>query len=556
MIPELPVHPRIDRLRRTGEARPAGDGAAATDAHLSAPRSHSLEAPVEEPMQVPTDRLIGLRFLKAALGRQRRLWLGAALVGLAIGLLYHQAVPLKYWATSTVYLAHPSTTAGTVAAQDDLAMLQTDAVASRALARLQDPGLTASGLLGKQPGTLLSENVLEITVSGPSPKVAVRRVDALTSAYLSYRAAQYDRQNRALVSAATAQVAKLQAEVTTLTRQIGSASGASGRLTVLEAQRTAALSQITGLEIAIQQDNLNQLAVTNGSRVLGRGALVPASKKKVLVLDGLTGLVGGLGLGLIVVVTFAMLSDRVRRREDVSAILGVPVAVSVGRVAHRRGRTGWRAPGRATAARDPELQLLVHHLRQQLRRGDLAPRALVVPVGDEHGAAVALLALSGQLAGDGAEVVLVDATERRTLARMVGRASSRLRSPAARREPSPPTVVTAPLPQDGWREGEGSSAAIAPGTTVLVLGTVDPAVGASHLRRWSHEAIVMVSAGHAGVQQLAATGELLDAAGIAIGSAVLLDAEPSDDSVGLPTRSSGPAYRSASPVQVPRPTVT
>ncbi|MGH9919900.1 MAG: hypothetical protein ACRD6W_13680, partial [Nitrososphaerales archaeon] len=97
-----------------------------------------------EPMQIPAERMVGLRFLKAALARQRRVWLGAAAAGLAIGGLYHMVVPLKYWATSTVYLAYPSNTAGTVADQDALAMLQTNAVADRALAQLHEPGVTAA----------------------------------------------------------------------------------------------------------------------------------------------------------------------------------------------------------------------------------------------------------------------------------------------------------------------------------------------------------------------------------------------------------------------------
>jgi hypothetical protein len=535
MIPQLPIYPRIDRLTGRSEAH-GDDSVAAAAAPLGSPGVLEPE-PDAEPMQLPADRMLGLRFLKTTLGRHRRLWLGAAAVGLAAGGLYHLAVPVKYSAASTVYLVHASTASGTVAAQDDLAILQTNAVAKRALTLLHEPGLTATGLLGKQPGTLLSQNVLEITVSGPSPEIAVRRVDALTSAYLTFRAQQFDQQSRTLVTATTAQVAKLQSDVTALSAEIGSASSSSGERTVLEAQRTADLSQITGLKAAIQDDNLNRLAVTKGSKVLGRGALVPFSRKKVFILDGLTGLVAGLGLGVLLVVTFAMLSDRVRRREDLAAILGAPVGASIGRIG-RRALRGRRSATTPATRRDPELQAFVRHLRQQLRSSGMST-VLLVPIGDAHrAAAAALVALSCDLAGEGADVVLVDATNRRVLARSLHRESARLQSLAERTKTKPPSLVLAPLPRDPAGSGGELPGIPNPelGNTVLVLATVDPTVGASHLLCWSRQAILTVSAGRSGVQQVAAAAELLDAAGIAVRSAVLLDTDPRDESVGLPSQ--------------------
>lgn len=552
MIPELPL-PRLDGALRRREPSPdplaptAGSGS-------TAPASPALEpapAPAPaEPMQIPTDRMIGLRFIKAALGRTRRFWLATAAAGLAIGALYHVAVPLKYWATSTVYLAHASTAASTVAAQDDLAMLQTNSVARRALAHLHDPALSPGALLGKQPGTLLSQNVLEIAVSGPSPQAAVRRVNALTSAYLSFRAQEYDQQSRALVAATTAQVAKLQSEVATLSAKIAASPATSGQLTVLQAQRTAALSQITGLDAAIQQDQLNHLAVTNGSKVLSAGALAPSSEKKAIVLDGLTGLVAGLGLGVTVILALAMLTDRVRRREDVAALLGVPVTLSVAGLAGRGPGALRRAVRPGALRRRPELHKVVHHLRQQLRSDGAPSSVLVVPVGSAREAATALVALSFELSGQGADVVLVDSTPRRVLRRTAGRAAAR-RFPGPRRRLPALTVVTAPLPPGVGRTGPPAPP-IASGATVLVLATVDPAVGASHLRSWNRRAVVMVSAGHARVQQLASTVELLDAAGVAVGSAVLIGAEPGDDSVGLPARSAPVGRPAASAALEPR----
>lgn len=562
-----PEMPRVDRLQPDGDAWPAAPLPAATNGPaLDAVTAAAVGAATgagagtgtgAESMQIPAERMIGLRFLRAALRRSRGIWLGAAAIGLAIGACYHVVVPLHYWATSTVYLAHASTDAGTVAAQDDLAMLQTDAVTSRALAQLHEPGLTAAGLLGKQPGTLLSQNVLQISVAGPSPATALRRVNLLTSAYLSFRAHQYDQQMRSIVDAARAQLTKLQREVTTLTATIGLASTSSGRRTILEAQKTTALTEITSLEATIQQDNLNKLAVTNGSRVLGRGALVPSSRQKVIILDAATGLVAGLGLGLIVVLVLAMLSDRVRRREDVAALLGAPVGVSVRNAGTGGQWTPKRAAGTIAATRDPELQSLVAHLRQQLRRTAAFPSVLVVPAGSTRGSAAALLALSSDLAAEGAHVVLVDATAQRTLFGAWGRRASPLPELPETGQRPPVTIVCAQLPHDGAPAAQTVTAeSIPPGSVVLVLATVDPAAGAAHLAAWASDAVVVVASGRVRMHQLVATAELLGAAGIAVRSAAVLGAEAQDESVGLPVQAPGPVWRSPSTAPVARPTAT
>lgn len=502
-------------------------------------------------MQLPTDRAFGLRVLKSALGRWRRFWLGAALVGLAVGGLYHAVVPLKYWATSTVYITGPANSSPTATAQNDLAILGTNAVANRALAQLREPGLTPAGLLGKEPGTLVSQNVLDISVSGPSPQIAVRRVNALTSAYLSFQAMQYERQDRALVVAATKQLASLQSEVTKLSRKIGAASS-TGQSTVLEAQKTADLTQITNLDATIQQDDENELAVTHGSRVLSRGAVVPGSKKKVLVFDGLTGLVAGLGLGVIAVLMVAMLSDRVRRREEVAELLNAPVTVNVGRVTSRWPRS--RTAAQMAASPRRELRLLARGLYSQLRLGENCLTELVVAMDDIRVPAAALMTLAADVAREGKRAVLVDLTRHRALGRAYGCDSVGVHDVGLGGESS--ILVVPPLPEE-CHDSEGWSGVhhLSP-DVVLILATVDASVGASHLKEWSREAVVTISAGRSSVQRLVATAELLRAAGIVIASAALLEAEPRDDSVGLPTPYAGLSLGTSGTVHAPDPTLT
>lgn len=539
MMPDLPS--RLDPL-----SRPEREDRSSPGSPFAIDPADDVES-----MRLASGRMISLAFIKAALVRQRRLWLGLAVVGLLIGAGFHVAVPVKYSATATVYLTHASDASATVAAQDDLAMLGTNAVGTRAVALLHEPKLTPRALLGKLPGTLLSDNVLLVTAWGPSSVEAVRRVDALTHAFLALRASQYDAQIGAVIAAATRQTAKLQSQVTALTAKIATTStNGTGELAALENQRTAALSQLTGLRAAIQQDELNKLAVTQGSKVLSPGTAVPVSKKKVFALDALSGLAAGLGGGLLLVIALAVMSDRARRREDVAGALGAPVALSVGQI----GGGFVRRRSVLASALEPSVALrrLARFFEDQLLEGDLRhPTCLVVAVGDSDPAAAALVALAVELADTGDVSVLVDATADRSLAGAFDRKEVGLHS----LEVGTAAAVTLLVPPPPWDDPAGTGAAaddaIASADAVLVLASVDPSVGAAHLRRWGSRAVVTVSAGKSTVQRLAATAELLESAGVQVLSSALVGADPSDDSVGMPVGNELPQRREAGLLAAP-----
>ena len=83
--------------------------------------------------------------------------------------------------------------------------------------------------------------------------------------------------------------------------------------------------------------------------VLDAATPLAHSRLKPLVLDAAVGLVVGLVLGMGIVVVRALVSDRLRRRDDVAQALGAPVKLSVGAVRLNRwlpGRAGYRRPGR------------------------------------------------------------------------------------------------------------------------------------------------------------------------------------------------------------------
>ena len=66
--------------------------------------------------------------------------------------------------------------------------------------------------------------------------------------------------------------------------------------------------------------------------MLDTAAPIPHSRLKLAIVYAVTGLIAGLALGMGIVVVRALVSDRLRRRDDIAQALGAPVKLSVGAV--------------------------------------------------------------------------------------------------------------------------------------------------------------------------------------------------------------------------------
>lgn len=505
-----------------------------------------------ETFRIVSERVVSAASLLTALRRRRAVWIVLGVLGLVLGAGYHVAIPVKYDATATLYLAHPSGTDSTTVAQNDLAMLDTAAVAERAIHSLgiAGKGLTPRSLLGKTPGTVTSGNVLTLTISAPTSTAAVQRVDALARSFLAFRAQLYRDQNRAYVSATEQQIVRLQGEVTNFNARIAALGthGHAVELADLQQQRAAATTQISQLQQSIAQTNLSTLAVVNGSRVITPGTPAPASVKKAFIEDSLGGMGAGLALGAFGVAVAEVLSDRVRRREDLAALLGAPVGVSVGRLRGRSPLKGMaprrRRPWLAGSTPAPSVRIAAQYLRDNLVARGPKSTELVVAADDLALPASAVLVLARTLAGAGERVIVVDETRDRALGRALGAGEG----PIGAVDVGDGHRFSVLVPERPWeshhdlasQESLGLVEELAAADAVLVVATVDPGLGAGHLRRWSADAVLAVTAGASTTHHLAAIAELLGAAGIAVSSSILADADTRDDSAGLP-----PAGRSA-----------
>jgi hypothetical protein len=274
------------------------------------------------------------------------------------------------------------------------------------------------------------------------------------------------------------------------------------------------------------------------SKVLGPATLAKHSRVKGVALDVAGGLIGGLALGMGIVVVGALVSDRLRRRDEVAEAFGVPVGLSVGVLRKRR----WL--GRA--ARDLDMRRVVAHLRNAVPGSSRGPASLaVVAVDDAHVAARAVASLAMSYASEGRQVVAADLSGGSHLARLLGVKGTGMH--AVSREGAN-FLVTVPEPDDVALVGplRGSTLSAVPARAdkalveasssadvLLTLASLDPALGSEYLATWATDAVGMVTAGQSSEERIRGIREMIRLAGTRLDSVVLVGADKSDQSLGV-----------------------
>ena len=160
--------------------------------------------------------------------------------------------------------------------------------------------------------------------------------------------------------------------------------------------------------------------MTSGSRVVTPGTALPASTAKLFGLDGIAGLIGGLVIGVAYVAVQAVVSDRLRRRDEVASLLGAPVELSLKPVRHPRMRPQ-RWVRRSALKRQGEVAMFrrLPASDAEYAKGDQRT-LLVVALDDLTVPAAALAVLAKRLADKGEAVLVADLTSEGLLARVMG----------------------------------------------------------------------------------------------------------------------------------------
>jgi capsular polysaccharide biosynthesis protein len=484
---------------------------------------------------------VSLHFLLSALRRRWRLWVSCALVGMFLGGCYFALVPTKGEATVTLLLNHDPQTNPTSAMATDLSLLQTRRVATLVVDQL-GLRMTPDEFLRTLTANAATDEVLVINVSGPSDAAAVARAQTLATGFLTFRNSQLLSQSRVLVDGYNQRIADFKAQADQLSQDYAAllAAGKSSQATDVLQQKGTISTYIQTLQQTAGDAALRMASAVETSAVIDDASAIPGSARKRLVLDLVSGLIGGAAVGMGVIVFLSVTSDKLWRREEVATALASPVRYSIGPVRRRR----WVGRSRR-ADRSRNLEVLVHGLDQGLRAtGGRIARLAVVSIDSVQEAELAVVALANTLQRRGLEVFLVDLSTSGQLGRAVTRTLA-----TGRTDDSKPPVVFRPEGVPSLAQGPAGVSLGVLGevpaddplrdawdthNVVLTLAEVDPAVGAEHLSSWADQVVVIVAAGRASAERLRTTAELVRQAGLQILYGVLVRADGTDESLGKP----------------------
>jgi capsular polysaccharide biosynthesis protein len=508
-------------------------------------------APVEErPPSALATGLVSVGFIVAAIKRTAPFWCAVALFGLLVGVGIAVKYPPSQQAETSVLITYGPDENPSSAVFDNQAIAESRTVAARAMQKL---GLQEG--VGSFTKTItvaiVTDSVLQITVSAPTGDEAVSRANAVAAAFLQFRAAQMETAQRELlnsleheVSQAKQTVASINSQIRLLSAQPPSPAQAS-RLKNLRSQLDQAAGQVNVDEQTVQDTKASTgtLSAVTGSVVLDPGVALVHSRTKSLLTYAVYGLVVGLALGLGIVVIRAIVSNRLRRRDDVARAVGAPVKLSVGAVKLSRWRSGRR---RLAVARRIEVRRIAAHLRGAVPARTRGPAAMaVVPVDDPRVAALSLASLALSRAREGLNVVLADLAggapaatlldNKASGVRLVNVLDTHLILAVPERDDIAPVGPLGRAPAEAQRSGftEAVSNACGSADLLLTLVTLDPSRGGENLATWATSAVVMVTAGRSSWAKINAVGELIRLAGTSVTSAVLVGADKTDESLGV-----------------------
>jgi len=515
--------------------------------HLWAPLGLTVE---EEPLRAgPSGGLISLSFIGDALRRGKWVWCATAALGLLIGCGLYVKYPPAYHAQASVLVAYTQGTDPEVQVLTDQNVAQSQPVAASVVQQL---GLnqTVASFQAAYSVTVVTPDVLMFNVGAPTSAGAVQRAAALASSFLSYRAKIEQTQNQQQAALLNQQVGAAQQSLQTIYDQISQLP--TSNLTPAQQTKLSQLQAQGGDQRQIMQtasgtvatNNATTRALVSGSYVLNPATLVHQSRLKAMSLYVLGGLFGGIAVGMGIVIIAALLSDRLRRRDDVAAALGAPVRLSVGSLG--RPRRGLLPRPRRTARWDRDMKRVSAYLQGAVSGSHRGPASLaVVAVDDAQAIAPAVAALASHRAKEGKQVVVADLSAGRPLARLLGAKAPGVHQVTQNGVPFQVAVPkrddiapVGPLPADGtaamWTQpDEAVVAACSSADLLLTLVTLDPAMGGEHLATWASEAVAVVTAGSSSAEKVHGVGEMIRLAGTRFNSAVLIGSDRSDVSLGL-----------------------
>ncbi|MFI5806117.1 Wzz/FepE/Etk N-terminal domain-containing protein [Streptomyces sp. NPDC051561] len=446
--------------------------------------------------------LFDLQGLVAAVRRRRFLWCSMALLGLLVGAAVAVVLPPPPAAVTQVLVAHredqPNDT-GTLI-RTDVALLATTRIAGSALKSLGSPD-KPEDFMRDYRGTGLTNNLLQIDVTGDSEADAVARAKALADAFVADHVRRMQGSAKAEADALITQRDRMREELARVNESIGNRPPQSdprdaANVETLYARRAELNSRIADFDQRAAQARTGTPGVVAGTQIVDAPRVVRHSVPKAAVTNAGIGLALGLFLGLALAAVATLVADRPVLRRDIAAHLGASV------IAELPGRPGsvWRRR-RTRTARSRLTTTLARTVR-----GSTEPVSLL-ELGCARSTGVIALDLAGALAAD-EPVVVVD-----------GLADQRL---AGRRpRPGDPVVIS------------GDSAdARSDHTHRLGVGSVAPGTAWTDLQYLGTRTVLVVRAGRGSAAWLHTVARQLADQHIPVIGVVLVDPDPRDRTDG------------------------
>jgi capsular polysaccharide biosynthesis protein len=492
-----------------------------------------------------------LRFIRAVLRRTRRVWGAVALVGLVAGIAIAVTLPVSYQASTSLLLtplAAPGEASGAPILNEQ-ALAESRPVAELAMQQL-GVQQSVTRFLTTYTATAATDRVLVITAKANSSAEAVARARAVATEFLRFRAKLAETMQNLVLRSLNQGVTAAQQRLQSINTQISQLPARpttpeqQARLASLENAQLQAQASLDLVQQAVTENAVSSQITTAGvvldSQVLSPASPVPPHSrlKRLLEYAGI-GLIASLTLGVGFVIIGALLSDRLRRRDEVARALSAPVEVSVGSLARPRWRPG---PRELQAAPSANVKRIVAYLDSVLSSCTGEPISLaIVPVDDVHGPADCLVSLALSCAKQGLRVVIADLCDGAPAARLLGVAEPGIHTVTVQ---SVQVVVVAPDQHDVVTPGplDRPQAQACPAGAVieacatadrlLTLAALDPSLGAPHLSGWARAAVATVTAGQSTATRIQAVSEMVRLSGIPLVSGVLIGADKTDESLG------------------------
>ncbi|GAB1508229.1 Wzz/FepE/Etk N-terminal domain-containing protein [Actinophytocola sp. KF-1] len=287
--------------------------------------------------------LLDFSRLWTAIRRRRRMWIGFALLGFLAGGLLTVFMPPTPSAVTRILVVHeqdgPSDGGSLI--RTDVALMSTTRIAADAVKRLKlserpEEFLKTVTVVG------LTNNVLEVTVEGPTGAEAARRAKAMAEAFIADHIGRIQSAAQAEAKALTDQRAQVQAELKQVNGQISGAEAQvaqneeengedapppsnAANLDSLYARRAELTDQISQLTQQAQQAGLGAPRVSAGTQIVDAPRPVRTSLKRTGATQAGIGMAFGLVVGLTLAAVSGVVRDRPVLRRDVAEGLGASV---------------------------------------------------------------------------------------------------------------------------------------------------------------------------------------------------------------------------------------